>query len=69
MIEQLSFTVRFPPTDHYPLGRAFDRTFDFSKGMTAITGPNENGKTLTLEMIEFLLFGSAALRGAAADYK
>lgn len=69
MIEQLNFTVRFPPTDHYPLGRAFDRSFDFRRGMTLITGPNENGKTLTLEMIEFLLFGSAALRGKAEDYK
>ncbi|PZP71757.1 AAA family ATPase [Methylorubrum populi] len=69
MIEQLSFTVRFPPTDHYPLGRAFERSFDFRRGMTLITGPNENGKTLTLEMIEFLLFGSAALRGKAEDYK
>ncbi|BAQ50265.1 ATP-binding protein [Methylobacterium aquaticum] len=69
MIEQLTFTVRFPPTDHYPLGRAFDRTLDFSAGMTAITGANEAGKTLVLEMIEFLLFGSAALRGKAEDYK
>lgn len=69
MIEQLDFTVRFPPTDHYPLGRHFDRSFTFEKGMTAITGPNENGKTLTLEMIEFLLFGAKALRGKSEDYK
>lgn len=69
MIEQLTFTVRFPPTDHYPLGRHFDRTIDFTTGMTAITGANEAGKTLVLEMIEFLLFGSAALRGKAEDYK
>lgn len=69
MIEQLDFTVRFPPTDHHVLGRTFDRSLTFSKGMTAITGPNENGKTLTLEMIEFLLFGTAALRGKTEDYK
>lgn len=69
MIEQLTFTVRFPPTDHYPLGRHFDRTIDFKAGMTGIVGPNEVGKSLCLEMIEFLLFGNKALRGAAADYK
>lgn len=69
MIEQLNFTVRFPPTDHYPLGRHFDRTIDFKAGMTGIVGPNEVGKSLCLEMIEFLLFGNKALRGAAADYK
>lgn len=69
MIEQIAFTVRFPPTDHYPLGRHFDRTIDFKAGMTGIVGPNEVGKSLCLEMIEFLLFGNKALRGAAADYK
>lgn len=69
MIENIAFSVRFPPTDLYPLGRAFDRNIDFGKGMTNIVGPNEAGKSLILEMIEFLLFGSAALRGAAADYK
>lgn len=69
MIEQLTFTVRFPPTDHYPLGRHFDRSIDFKAGMTGIVGPNEVGKSLCLEMIEFLLFGNKALRGAAADYK
>ncbi|KQS75060.1 hypothetical protein ASG32_08155 [Methylobacterium sp. Leaf361] len=37
--------------------------------MTGIVGPNEVGKSLCLEMIEFLLFGNKALRGAAADYK
>lgn len=69
MIEQIAFTVRFPPTDHFPLGRHFDRTIDFKAGMTGIVGPNEVGKSLCLEMIEFLLFGNKALRGAAADYK
>lgn len=69
MIEQLEYSVRFPPTDHYPLGRAFERDLQFSRGLTAITGPNEAGKTLNLEIAEFLLFGSAALRGKAEDYK
>ena len=69
MIEQIEFTVRFPPTDHYPLGRHFDRSIDFKAGMTGIVGPNEVGKSLCLEMIEFLLFGNKALRGAVGDYK
>ena len=69
MIEHLAFTVRFPPTDHYPMGRHFDRNIDFTTGMTGIVGPNEVGKSLCLEMIEFLLFGNKALRGAVSDYK
>lgn len=44
-------------------------TFDFQAGQTAITGKNESGKSVTLEMILFALWGSAALRGAADDYK
>ncbi|GJE78119.1 AAA family ATPase [Methylorubrum suomiense] len=69
MIEQLEYTVRFPPTDHYPLGRGFDRSLSFERGLTAITGANEAGKTLNLELIEFLLFGTAALRGKTEDYR
>lgn len=45
------------------------RTFYFEKGLTAIIGPNESGKSLILEMIRYALFGSKALRGDAADYK
>ncbi|CAJ3211897.1 Probable DNA double-strand break repair Rad50 ATPase [Burkholderia pseudomallei] len=44
-------------------------TFVFPIGQTAITGPNESGKSVTLEMILFALWGSVALRGAADDYK
>jgi DNA repair protein SbcC/Rad50 len=46
-----------------------NRTFTFDKGLTAITGPNESGKSLITEMIRYSLFGSAALRGKADDYK
>ncbi|MDF0603318.1 AAA family ATPase [Psychromarinibacter sp. C21-152] len=46
-----------------------DRTFDFSRGVTGIIGPNESGKSLIVEMIRYALFGSKALRGEAADYK
>lgn len=51
------------------MGRSFTREIDFSTGMTNIVGPNESGKSFTFEIIEFLLFGSAALRGKADDYK
>lgn len=46
-----------------------NRTIQFEKGMTAITGPNESGKSMIIEMVRFCLFGSKALRGAAGDYK
>lgn len=46
-----------------------DRRFDFGLGTTCITGPNEGGKSLILEAIEYALFGSSALRGTADDYK
>lgn len=69
MIEQLEYSVRFPPNDRYPLGQSFDRKLSFKKGVTLITGANEVGKTLNLEIFEFLMFGSAALRGAVGDYK
>lgn len=49
--------------------RHFDRTFDFSKGLTGIVGKNESGKSLIVEFIRFALFGSAALRGAGDQYK
>lgn len=49
--------------------RHFDRTFEFGKGLTGIIGKNEAGKSLIVEAIRFALFGTAALRGAADDYK
>ena len=45
-----------------------DRTFVFDKGLTAITGKNESGKSLIAEMVRFALFGSKALRGESSDY-
>lgn len=47
----------------------FDRTFDFSKGLTGIIGQNEAGKSLIVEAIRYALFGTTALRGKADDYK
>ena len=49
--------------------RHFDRTFEFGKGLTGIIGKNEAGKSLIVEAIRFALFGTAALRGVADDYK
>jgi exonuclease SbcC len=46
-----------------------DVTFEFHKGLTGITGQNESGKSLIVEMVRYALFGTAALRGAATDYK
>ena len=46
---------------HNPLG--------FNTGVTCITGRNGRGKSSVLEMIRFALFGSAALRRPASDYK
>ena len=49
--------------------RHFDRTFEFDKGLTGIVGKNESGKSLIVEFIRYALFGTAALRGAAEQYK
>lgn len=46
-----------------------DVTFEFHKGLTGIIGPNESGKSLITEAVRYALFGSAALRGLAEDYK
>lgn len=63
MLDTLKYAVTFPT------GRSFNRELNFSEGMTAIIGPNEQGKSLTLELIRFCLFGTGALRGDADDYK
>jgi hypothetical protein len=43
--------------------------FDFKLGFGLITGANEQGKSLIIEVVRWCLFGSAALRGKAEDYK
>lgn len=48
--------------------RTFEGDFKFNEGLTAITGPNGKGKSLILELSQYALFGSAALRGKADDY-
>ena len=42
-------------------------TLDFKTGVTNISGLNGTGKTLIVEMMEFGLWGTAALRGLSSD--
>lgn len=44
-------------------------SLDFQTGHTSITGKNGYGKSLILELIQYGLWGSQALRGKAPDYK
>lgn len=64
MLKKLDYSVTFPTT-----GRTLAETIHFKDGFGAITGPNESGKSVILEMIRFCLFGTAALRGVTDDYK
>ncbi|TPL42643.1 AAA family ATPase [Mesorhizobium sp. B2-4-5] len=64
MLNRLTYSVTFPST-----GRNLSGDFSFQKGFGAITGPNEAGKSVILEMIRYSLFGTSALRGKSEDYK
>lgn len=64
MLNRLKYSVTFPST-----GRTLSADLKFERGLTAITGPNESGKTMVLEVARWLLFGAAVLRGKAEDYK
>lgn len=64
MLHSLDYSVEFPTT-----GRSFQNRIEFAPGLTAITGRNEAGKTLVVEMIGYALFGKDALRGLASDYR
>lgn len=64
MIKELEYSVTFPTT-----GRTFNEAVLFQGGFGAIVGPNESGKSMIIEMVRFSMFGSAALRGKAEDYK
>lgn len=63
MLNYLEYSVEFPT------GKNFSNSVSFQEGLTAITGRNEAGKSLTLEFARFGLWGSKALRGKATDYK
>jgi exonuclease SbcC len=64
MLHSLKYSVEFPST-----GRSFRNAIQFEPGLTAITGANEAGKSMIVEMIGYCLFGKSALRGLASDYK
>jgi DNA repair exonuclease SbcCD ATPase subunit len=64
MLTSLDYSVTFPST-----GRTLSNSIDFKTGVGLITGPNESGKSLIVEMIRYGLFGSEALRGPADDYR
>ncbi|CAN5912797.1 hypothetical protein BH23PLA1_BH23PLA1_42790 [soil metagenome] len=64
MLTSLTYSNVFPST-----GSTLEGNIQFQKGLGAITGPNEVGKSFIVEMIRFSLFGSAALRGRADDYR
>ena len=64
MLNKLSYSVTFPTT-----GRTLAGEFEFKPGFGLITGANEQGKSLIIEVVRWCLFGSSALRGKAEDYR
>jgi exonuclease SbcC len=63
MLNSLDYSIIFPN------GKAFEASINFKTGLTAITGENETGKSLTLEMIRAAYWGQRAFRGQATDYR
>ena len=63
MIHTLVFDICFTSS-----GLKHRLTHSFDEGLTAITGPNESGKSLVLEMIRYCLFGTEALRAPLKEY-
>ncbi len=64
MLTKLSYSVTFPTTRRTLAGE-----FEFKPGFGLITGANEQGKSLIIEVVRWCLFGSSALRGKAENYK
>lgn len=60
----LEFEIEFTTT-----GKVYKGSHTFETGLSAITGKNEAGKSLRLEMIRYALFGSDALRASSDNYK
>lgn len=65
MLRELLYDVTFHPTGR----RITNSLIPEQAGSTLITGKNEAGKSLNLEMFAYTLFGSEALRGKADSYK
>jgi exonuclease SbcC len=64
MLKRLKYSVTFAST-----GKTLANDLSFEPGLTAISGPNESGKSTILEMIRFALFGTEALRGKLSSLK
>jgi len=64
MLKRLQYNLKFSST-----GRKFSGDINFKPGLTVVTGDNEAGKSLILEMIEYAWFGVGALRGKLSDYE
>lgn len=64
MLKSIKYSVTFPDD-----GNTYSGDYSFTEGVTVVTGRNGTGKSFLLEMYRYLLFGSEALRGEAADYK
>ena len=64
MIHSIAYSVTFPTTN-----RTLAENITFQPGLGAIVGANEAGKSFVVEMIRYALFGSAALRGKAEEYR
>lgn len=63
MFNRLKYKVTFSSP-----AKTFEKEIEFNTGLTGITGQNGQGKSLILEMAQYGLFGSVALRGKADDY-
>lgn len=63
MLKKLTYIVDIAST-----GQKFNQNLSFEPGLTVITGENEAGKSLIIEMIRYALFGSVALRGPRSGY-
>lgn len=64
MLKKLSYKATFPST-----GRTLEESINFQTGFGTITGPNESGKSFSIEMIRWALFGSSALRGTQSELR
>lgn len=65
MIKNLRYSAVFPTSDTTIRGDHI-----LQPGITTVVGPNGSGKSFgLLEVPRWLLYGKAALRGAASDYK
>ena len=59
MFLSLSIKNSFLPSDSY---------IEFEEGLNVIVGKNNSGKSTTIEMLNFILFGSSALRSSVSNY-